>query len=179
MFWMFRNEGLNWWWTLQRTQRKKASILFERHSTTSVEPISRAMAVSSLTQWRKGGKAISIYLVIWPLRTVVHWISTVCRFFLSAADDGSPRGSIKAQTTLGFYYTEDNRLDKRKAFFWHSEACGNGSLESQGALGVMHLHGLCCFSQKLSKTICKFSANWLIYLCVIAKRRPIRIYTGL
>lgn len=28
-----------------------------------------------------------------------------------------------------------------QAFFWHSEACGNGSLESQGALGIMYLHG--------------------------------------
>ena len=68
MFWMFRNEGLNWWWMLQQTQRKKASILFERHSTTSVEPISRAMAVSSLTQWRKGGTTLSSSIVIWPFR---------------------------------------------------------------------------------------------------------------
>lgn len=28
-----------------------------------------------------------------------------------------------------------------QAFFWHSEACGNGSLESQGALGIMYLYG--------------------------------------
>lgn len=28
-----------------------------------------------------------------------------------------------------------------QAFYWHSEACGNGSLESQGALGIMYLYG--------------------------------------
>lgn len=28
-----------------------------------------------------------------------------------------------------------------QAFFWHSEACGNGSLESQGILGLMYLYG--------------------------------------
>lgn len=28
-----------------------------------------------------------------------------------------------------------------QAFSWHSEACGNGSLESQGALGIMYLYG--------------------------------------
>ncbi|XP_037586759.1 LRP2-binding protein isoform X2 [Cebus imitator] len=28
-----------------------------------------------------------------------------------------------------------------QAFYWHSEACGNGNLESQGALGLMYLYG--------------------------------------
>ena len=28
-----------------------------------------------------------------------------------------------------------------KAFYWHSEACGNGNLESQGALGLMYFYG--------------------------------------
>lgn len=28
-----------------------------------------------------------------------------------------------------------------QAFFWHSEACGNGNLESQGALGLMYFYG--------------------------------------
>ncbi|KAK2572536.1 LRP2-binding protein [Acropora cervicornis] len=48
------------------------------------------------------------------------------RWFLTAAQDGDPSGSIKAQT----------------AYFWHQEATGNGSLESQGALGVMFEYGI-------------------------------------
>ncbi|OBS64716.1 hypothetical protein A6R68_06741, partial [Neotoma lepida] len=42
------------------------------------------------------------------------------RLWLLAADNGNPKAS---------------------AFFWHSEACGNGNLESQGALGLMYFYG--------------------------------------
>ncbi|XP_062856487.1 LRP2-binding protein [Trichomycterus rosablanca] len=62
-------------------------------------------------------------------------------YWLSAANDGNPNASVKAQTTLGMFYSSPEIRDLRKAFFWHSEACGNGSLESQGALGVMYLYG--------------------------------------
>lgn len=52
-----------------------------------------------------------------------------------AADDGNPKASIKAQSALGLFYSRDSEYrDLKKAFFWHSEACGNGSLESQGTL---------------------------------------------
>jgi len=64
------------------------------------------------------------------------------RWWLDAADDGNPKGSIKAQTMLGMYYSRPESLDLKRSFFWHSEACGNGSLESQGALGVMYEFGL-------------------------------------
>ncbi|XP_036406590.1 LRP2-binding protein [Megalops cyprinoides] len=64
------------------------------------------------------------------------------RYWLLAADDGNPNGSVKAQTSLGLFYSSCETLDLKRAFFWHSEACGNGSLESQGALGVMYLYGL-------------------------------------
>jgi len=64
------------------------------------------------------------------------------KYWLLAADDGNPKASIKAQSTLGLFYCREDAADLKKAFFWHSEACGNGSLESQGALGVMHLNGL-------------------------------------
>ncbi|XP_061108292.1 LRP2-binding protein isoform X2 [Conger conger] len=64
------------------------------------------------------------------------------RYWLLAADDGNPSGNVKAQSSLGLFYSHPDTLDLKKAFFWHSEACGNGSLESQGALGVMHLYGL-------------------------------------
>ncbi|KAL1261637.1 hypothetical protein QQF64_006902 [Cirrhinus molitorella] len=63
------------------------------------------------------------------------------RFWLLAADDGNPDASVKAQSSLGMFYCRPETLDLRKAFSWHSEACGNGSLESQGALGVMYLYG--------------------------------------
>ncbi|PIK41401.1 putative LRP2-binding protein [Apostichopus japonicus] len=63
------------------------------------------------------------------------------RWWLLAADDGNPKGSIKAQTALGMYYSREDSLNLKQAFFWHSEATGNGSLESQGALGVMYQTG--------------------------------------
>jgi len=51
---------------------------------------------------------------------------------LLAADDGNPNASVKAQSALGLFYSSLDNLDLKKAFYWHSEACGNGSLESQG-----------------------------------------------
>ncbi|KAK9398949.1 LRP2-binding protein [Crotalus adamanteus] len=62
------------------------------------------------------------------------------RLWLFAADHGNPKASVKAQSTLGMLYSAHAK-DLKKAFFWHSEACGNGSLESQGILGIMYLHG--------------------------------------
>uniref|UniRef100_UPI00398F897D LRP2-binding protein isoform X2 n=1 Tax=Pristiophorus japonicus TaxID=55135 RepID=UPI00398F897D len=63
------------------------------------------------------------------------------RLWLLAADDGNPKASVKAQSTLGMFYCRPESQDLQKAFFWHSEACGNGSLESQGALGLLYLTG--------------------------------------
>ncbi|ELT91021.1 hypothetical protein CAPTEDRAFT_223760 [Capitella teleta] len=64
------------------------------------------------------------------------------KFWLIAADDGNPNASIKAQSALGLFYSREDHLDLKKAFYWHSEACGNNNLESQGALGVMYQNGL-------------------------------------
>ncbi|XP_067035151.1 LRP2-binding protein-like isoform X1 [Acropora muricata] len=66
------------------------------------------------------------------------------RWFLTAAQDGDPSGSIKAQTVLGLFYSRpgEESFDLGKAYFWHQEATGNGSLESQGALGVMFEYGI-------------------------------------
>ncbi|XP_033119477.1 LRP2-binding protein-like [Anneissia japonica] len=66
------------------------------------------------------------------------------KWWLLAANDGHPKASIKAQTALGMYYCREESLDLKKALFWHSEATGNGSLESQGALGVMYELGQGC-----------------------------------
>ena len=66
------------------------------------------------------------------------------RWWLLAADDGNPKGSVKAQSMLGMYYSRQDKhvQDLKKAFFWHSEACGNGSLESQGYLCIcLNLYG--------------------------------------
>ena len=49
-----------------------------------------------------------------------------------AADGGNPKASVKAQSALGLFYSAADALDLKKSFFWHTEACGNGSLESQG-----------------------------------------------
>ncbi|XP_053258466.1 LRP2-binding protein isoform X2 [Podarcis raffonei] len=63
------------------------------------------------------------------------------RLWFIAADHGNPKASVKAQTALGMLYSAKHRKDLKKAFFWHSEACGNGSLESQGILGLMYFYG--------------------------------------
>nr|XP_047934357.1 LRP2-binding protein isoform X4 [Anser cygnoides]XP_047934359.1 LRP2-binding protein isoform X4 [Anser cygnoides] len=63
------------------------------------------------------------------------------RLWLIAADHGNPKASVKAQSTLGMLYSMSVLKDLRKSFFWHSEACGNGNLESQGVLGLMYLYG--------------------------------------
>uniref|UniRef100_A0A8C5LIG9 LRP2-binding protein n=1 Tax=Leptobrachium leishanense TaxID=445787 RepID=A0A8C5LIG9_9ANUR len=73
---------------------------------------------------------------------MVHSDKEAERYWLLAADNGNPKASVHAQTALGLYYSRPFSQNFKKAFFWHSEACGNGSLESQGALGVMYLHGL-------------------------------------
>ncbi|NXC48103.1 LR2BP protein, partial [Penelope pileata] len=72
---------------------------------------------------------------------VKHSTEEAERLWLIAADHGNPKASVKAQSTLGMLYAMPARKDLKKSFFWHSEACGNGSLESQGALGVMYLYG--------------------------------------
>nr|XP_054765823.1 LRP2-binding protein-like [Lytechinus pictus] len=54
-----------------------------------------------------------------------------------------PKASIKAQTALGMCCRDETK-DLKKAFFWHSEATGNGSLESQGALGILYATGQGC-----------------------------------
>ncbi|CAM9445010.1 unnamed protein product [Lampetra fluviatilis] len=64
------------------------------------------------------------------------------RWWLLAADDGNPLASVKAQSMLGMFYSRPESQHLKKAFFWHSEACGNGSVESQGALGLMYKLGL-------------------------------------
>ncbi|KAF6376456.1 LRP2 binding protein [Rhinolophus ferrumequinum] len=63
------------------------------------------------------------------------------RLWLFAADDGNPKASVKAQSILGLYYSTKEPKELEKAFYWHSEACGNGNLESQGALGLMYFYG--------------------------------------
>ncbi|XP_058292955.1 LRP2-binding protein isoform X4 [Hylobates moloch] len=63
------------------------------------------------------------------------------RLWLIAADSGNPKASVKAQSMLGLYYSTKEPTELEKAFYWHSEACGNGNLESQGALGLMYLYG--------------------------------------
>jgi TPR repeat protein len=57
------------------------------------------------------------------------------KYWLMAADDGSAQGSISAMTALAFFYsrkTDPQCFDLNKTLFWHNQACGNGSLESQG-----------------------------------------------
>ncbi|NXM57153.1 LR2BP protein, partial [Illadopsis cleaveri] len=72
---------------------------------------------------------------------VKHSTEEAERLWLIAADTGNPKASVKAQSTLGMFYSLPILKDLKKAIFWHSEACNNGDLESQGALGVIYLYG--------------------------------------
>jgi TPR repeat protein len=57
------------------------------------------------------------------------------KWWLKAADDGNPLACVSAMTALAFFYSnksDKEYFDLKKAYFWHNEACGNGSLESQG-----------------------------------------------
>ncbi len=57
------------------------------------------------------------------------------KWWLLAANDGLASGSLNAQTCLAFFYSrklDPVFFDLKKAYYWHNEACGNGSLESQG-----------------------------------------------
>ncbi|KAM7052739.1 LRP2-binding protein isoform 1-T1 [Acridotheres tristis] len=72
---------------------------------------------------------------------VKHSTEEAERLWLTAADNGNPKASIKAQSTLGMLYSMPILKDLEKAFFWHSAACDNGNLESQAALGIMYLYG--------------------------------------
>ncbi|VDP82738.1 unnamed protein product [Echinostoma caproni] len=64
-------------------------------------------------------------------------------YFLLAANEGDKTGCVYAQTALGYLYSGEDLRDLKKSFYWHSEACGNGSVESQvAAIGVMYLYGL-------------------------------------
>ncbi|RLW09038.1 hypothetical protein DV515_00002745 [Chloebia gouldiae] len=72
---------------------------------------------------------------------VKHSTEEAERLWLTAADNGNPEASVKAQSALGMLYSMPFLKDLKKAFFWHSEACDNGNLESKGALGIMYLYG--------------------------------------
>ncbi|XP_041335934.1 LRP2-binding protein [Pyrgilauda ruficollis] len=72
---------------------------------------------------------------------VKHSAEEAERLWLTAADNGNPKASVKAQSTLGMLYSMPILKDMKKAFFWHSEARENGNLESTGALGIMYLYG--------------------------------------
>ncbi|VDO60680.1 unnamed protein product [Schistosoma curassoni] len=54
------------------------------------------------------------------------------RCFLFAANNGDSKACISAQTAVGYLYSGPEIRDLQKAFQWHSDACGNGSVESQG-----------------------------------------------
>lgn len=76
------------------------------------------------------------------------------RWLERAAANGSRRGSVKAQTMLAMLFARRDYLDLKSSFFWHSEATGNGSLESQGALGVLFLYGLGVRRDLVSARLC-------------------------
>lgn len=78
-----------------------------------------------------------------------------------AADDGNPKASVKAQSILGMFYSREEALNLKQAFFWHSEACGNGSLESQGSTFSL-------MPDKVTVCIYKvFNSQYQHFVCVL------------
>lgn len=66
-----------------------------------------------------------------------------------------------AQSKLGMIYCLESDLkNMQKSFFWHTEAAGNGSIESQGALGVFYLNS----NNGDNKNLKKSEKNGLICL---------------
>ncbi|KAM3176991.1 hypothetical protein ACTXT7_005410 [Hymenolepis weldensis] len=77
-----------------------------------------------------------------------------------AAENGNTKVSVKAQTAMGLYYSSSGHFDLDRAFYWHSQACQNGSLESQAIIGVMHMYGLGPAGQDWSEALnCLRSAS--------------------
>uniref|UniRef100_A0A5K3F0R2 LRP2-binding protein n=1 Tax=Mesocestoides corti TaxID=53468 RepID=A0A5K3F0R2_MESCO len=77
------------------------------------------------------------------------------KYLLKSARFGQTRVSVLAQTTLGYFYASPDHFDLAEAFHWHSEACHNGSIESQGksmrkpchssslaVIGVLYMFGM-------------------------------------
>ncbi|VDN97601.1 unnamed protein product [Rodentolepis nana] len=64
-----------------------------------------------------------------------------------AAESGNTKVSLKAQTAMGLFYSSLDHFDLGKAFYWHTEACQNGSIESQG--GCYHNRGDTDFTSHL------------------------------
>lgn len=90
------------------------------------------------------------------------------RYWLLASDNGNPEASVKAQSTLGLFYSTRDHLDLKKSFFWHSEACGNGSLESQGGCQFW-INAICELSSLLDLNLncCVFClCNFFLWLVI-------------
>ncbi|KAJ8311837.1 hypothetical protein KUTeg_010609 [Tegillarca granosa] len=86
------------------------------------------------------------------------------KWWLLAADDGNPKASVMAQTVLGMFYSREDSMDLQKAFFWHSEACGNGSVESQGRISHFNdVNILASQTECLPGYICKGIAMGCFY----------------
>jgi len=66
------------------------------------------------------------------------------KWWLLSARNGEDGGCVKAQSILAMFYSRlrEDSFDLKKAHFWHQEATGNGSIESQTALGMMYEHGM-------------------------------------
>nr|CAH8848662.1 unnamed protein product [Trichobilharzia regenti] len=86
-------------------------------------------------------------------------VEDALRCFLFAANNGDPNACISAQTALGYLYSGPDIRDLEKAFQWHSDACGNGSVESQAALGVMYLYGIGVKENRESALYCLSEAS--------------------
>ncbi|CAF0842734.1 unnamed protein product [Rotaria sordida] len=65
-------------------------------------------------------------------------------WWLLAARDDIHKPVVEAQTALAFFYSRKNTdfYNLNKAVYWHHQAARNGSLESLGAIGAMHLFGI-------------------------------------
>lgn len=63
---------------------------------------------------------------------------------IGAEDGNVNQGCAKSQSILGMFYARkgENTYSLKKSHYWHQEATGNGSIESQGTLGIMYEYGI-------------------------------------
>ena len=76
--------------------------------------------------------AFNLYLAYMQGCGVEQSSDEALRYLLTAASHGDTKVSVMAQTILGYFYSTSDYMDLEKAFHWHTEACQNGSVESQG-----------------------------------------------
>lgn len=66
------------------------------------------------------------------------------KWWSRSAEKGKDPSSVRAQNTLGMYFSRNENVNLKESFRWHSAAAENGHIESMAALGIMLINGRGC-----------------------------------